>query len=377
MRNEPQLVKTLGIGWDALAEFQVQEHPNLMVSVPNPDNEIGRVLLCEVFVRVDRDRQIVFVRDAQHDLPRADRGGRALATLFEGDRRRVAQAWRSAWDLAESGQTATHLELAEQKDKRRQDEIEMNADIENNLAAIQTRTGSKGRSAGKIRQRRQALSGKRTTSSGTGTNDANTAKARILVDPDSLKVVNPYGRRIVGNSKSKNPQKRRGDGLVEPHGVSQTPRNKVALRGYSDLDRENVGFELARKVLSSDHDDIVDIRTQCGVGADAMDQLGRFYELKVYAGDEPNSITLTDSELQRAKSTPHFFLVVVSGVEGIDARPTMRIIPRPLDQLEQSVRGTMVLSGVREARRSLVYGLAPLDEPVTGDNEEDPNSSSD
>ena len=122
-------------------------------------------------------------------------------------------------------------------------------------------------------------------------------------------------------------------------------------------------------VLSSDRDDIIDLRTQCGVGADAMDKLKQFYELKVSAGDEPNSITLTNAELQRARSSPHFFLVVVSGVEGADARPCVRIIPRPLDQLEQRVNGTMLLSGVREAK-SVTYDLARLDEQETDGNED-------
>ena len=129
-------------------------------------------------------------------------------------------------------------------------------------------------------------------------------------------------------------------------------------------------------VLSSDREDIVDLRTQCDVGADAMDQLKRFYELKVSAGDEPNSIALTNTELQRARSSPHFFLVVVSRVESADARPTVRIIPQPLDQLEQSVNGTMALSGVREAK-SVTYEFAPQDEPVTGDNEDDLAATSD
>ena len=156
----------------------------------------------------------------------------------------------------------------------------------------------------------------------------------------------PYGR-VVGSSIRKGRQQRGGGGLVEPRETSRAPRNKVVVRSYSDLDKESVGLELARMVLSSERDDIVDLRTQCGVGADAMDQLKRFYELKVSAGDEPNSITLTNAELQRARSSPYFFLVVVSRVEGADARPTVRIIPQPLDQLEQSVNGTMALSGVR------------------------------
>ena len=373
VRNEPRLVQSLGIGWDALGEFRVREHPNLMICVQVPGSGVGGVLHCDVPVRVDPDRRIVFVKDPQRDLPRADRGGRAFATLFDGERRRVAQAWRSAWDLAEGGRTATPLELAQQKDKRKQDEIE--ADIDRELAAHQAHTGGNGRPAGRAGQRRQGSLAERATGGGTGTKEASAAKPRLLVDPESLRVIDPNGR-VVGSSTRRGRQRRSGGGLIEPRESSRVPQNKVALRGYSDLDREDAGLELARMVLSSDREDIVDLRTQCGVGADAMDQLKRFYELKVSAGDEPNSISLTNTELQRARSSPHFFLVVVSRVEPADARPTVRIIPQPLDQLEQSVNGTMALSGVREAK-SVTYDFALLDEPVVGDNEDELAAASD
>ena len=269
VRNEPRLVQGLGIGWDALGEFRVREHPKLMLSVQVPGSGVGGALHCDVPVRLDPDRRIVFVKDPQCDLPRADRGGRALATLFDGDRRRVAQAWRSAWDLAEGGRTATLLELAQQKDKRKQEQIE--ADIDRDLEALQAQTGGNRRSAGRAGQRRQTPSGERATGGGTGINEARAAKPRLLVDPDSLRVIDPNGR-VVGSSTRNGRQRRRGGGLVVPRESSQVPQNKVALRGYSDLDRETVGLELARMVLSSDREDIVDLRTQCGVGADAMDQ---------------------------------------------------------------------------------------------------------
>ena len=372
-RNEPHLAQGLGIGWDALAEFRVREHPTLTLSVHVPGSGVGGVLHCDAPVRVDPDRRIVFVKCPQRDLPRADRGGRALATLFDGDRRRVAQAWRTAWDLAEGGRTATLIELAQQKDKRKQEEIE--ADIDRELEALQARTGGNRRSAGGVGRRGPTPSGERTAGGGTGTTEASAAKPRVLVDPDSLKVIDPNGR-VVGSSTKGCPPRRRDSGLVEPRERSRIPRNKVPLRGYSDLDRENVGLELARMVLSSDREDIVDLRTQCGVGADAMDKLERFYELKVSAGGEPNYVSLTNPEFQRARSSPHFFLVVVSGVEGADARPTVRIVPRPLDQLEQNVSGTMTLSGVREAK-SVTYDFAPLDELVADGSEDDLAAASD
>ncbi|MDE2718475.1 MAG: hypothetical protein OXI33_15900 [Chloroflexota bacterium] len=120
-----------------------------------------------------------------------------------------------------------------------------------------------------------------------------------------------------------------------------------------------MGKELLEKLLSSDHEEIVDLRNQRGVGADAMDELRRFYELKVSAGSEPDSVRLTNSEVKRALSTPDFFLVVVSGIEGVDARPTVRVIVEPLKQLRPTDSGAITLSGVRAAT-SLTYEFAPI-----------------
>ncbi len=359
-RNEPHLAESLSIGWDTLAEFRVQEHPNLALSVHVQGNRGDGVLHCAAPVRVDPELQIVFVKEPQNDLSRADRGGRAIATLFHCDRRRVAQAWRAAWDLAENGRTAKPIELANQKDKRKQQQIK--ADIDRKLEALQAQTGRNRRSTGKTVRRGLSASNERIPVDGERMGGTSKLKPRVLVDPESLRVINPAGR-VVGSSATGSPSQHRVSVLVEPRARPQIPQNRVPLRRYSALDRENIGLELARKVLSSDREDIVDLRTQCGVGADAMDKLERFYELKVSAGNEPNYVTLTNSELQRARNSPHFFLVVVSGVEGADARPTVRIIPRPLDQLEQAIGGTMTLSGIRNAK-SVTYDFAPLDEPV-------------
>ena len=100
-----------------------------------------------------------------------------------------------------------------------------------------------------------------------------------------------------------------------------------------------------------------------------MDELERFYELKVSAGGEPNEVTLTSAEWQRAISSPDFFLVVVSGVEGVESRPRVRIIPRPLEQLDQSASGTLKLSGVRHAT-SVTIEFAPGEALSDGDEVE-------
>ena len=119
-------------------------------------------------------------------------------------------------------------------------------------------------------------------------------------------------------------------------------------------------MELVKRVLGSDLGGIEDIRTQRGVGADAVDELRRFYELKVSAGTEPDHVTLTNAEVQRALSTEDFFLVVVSGVERSETRPSVRILVDPLKQLQPTDRGEITLSGVLSST-SLIYEFSPID----------------
>jgi hypothetical protein len=124
-------------------------------------------------------------------------------------------------------------------------------------------------------------------------------------------------------------------------------------------------MELARIVLCSGDAALVDLRGQHGVGADAVDTLDRFYELKVHLGDEPDTIRLEESQIRRALSTPNFFLVVVSDIEGADARPKVRIIVDPVHQLTMTQSSSVSYTGVRSTEHSLVYHL----EQVANDDE--------
>jgi hypothetical protein len=116
---------------------------------------------------------------------------------------------------------------------------------------------------------------------------------------------------------------------------------------FTPLEKESVGMALVRTVLAGDEEEIADLRAQHGVGADAIDKLDRFFELKVHLGDESDVIRLKESEVRRALSTPDFFLVVVSGVEGADARPRVRIIVDPVHQLTMQASSAVVFTGIR------------------------------
>jgi hypothetical protein len=87
------------------------------------------------------------------------------------------------------------------------------------------------------------------------------------------------------------------------------------------------------------------------VGADAVDELSRFYEVKSFLGSELDSVSVTPHEYERAATEEDFFLVVVSGLEdGTEVRATVRIILDPLRELSAHPSGNVTLTGIRRCR---------------------------
>ncbi|HMJ75357.1 MAG TPA: hypothetical protein VK507_05260 [Iamia sp.] len=116
-------------------------------------------------------------------------------------------------------------------------------------------------------------------------------------------------------------------------------------------------MEALRRVLASDTERMVDLRAKLGVGADAIDELGQFFELKVFAGPEEDVVLLQPSQIERAQKEG-IYLAVVSNLEGVEATPTVRIIPVPLEQLRMLPTRATRYRGVTTAR-SRVFHLEP------------------
>ena len=368
-RNDPRLAQSIRVPWQLLEGFRVYVHPSLSLGVPIGHDDAGVSYQCNVMAKVDKDRGVVFVQNPA-ELTRVDSGGRAIATLFEGDPRQLALVWRAACDRAESGRQARLIELAEQRSKREQDQTE--SDIARRIAEFREHTDAKHRALDGTRQRSAATSS--SLASIVNAQEDNKVPAtsdslRVLVDPQDLRLVDPLGR-IEKQEATRRPKPASKGRLTDPMLGDSGPRSGIPLRLYSDLDKETVGLELLRKLFSSDQAEIADLRAQRGVGADAIDELQRFYELKVSAGAEPDQITMTGAEVKRARTTPDFFLVVISGIEGVDAQPRVRVIVDPLSQLQPTESGSITLSGVRSAT-SLTYDFAPNDDTAQASEEDE------
>ena len=365
-RNDPLLAKSIRVPWHLLQDFKVCVHPSLLLEVSARRGSADVLYQCKVMAKVDSDRGVVFVQSTEQ-LSHVDSGGRAIATLFEGDPRLVALFWMAACDRAESGRQARSIELAEQRSKREQDKTE------SEIAARTTEMRERIAAAPQGQDRSRGLGRTGAGPSGGRENrqtPPSLESTRVLVNPESLDIVDPKGR-LEESSEQRTPRKAGGDrNLVEPKPGDGGPRGRSPIRLYTDLEKEKVGLELLRKLLSSDVEEIADIRAQHGVGADAIDKLENFYELKVSAGAEPDYVSMTAAEVKRARTTPGFFLVVISGIEGVDAQPKARVIVDPLSQLLPTSSGSITLSGVRNAT-SLTYDFAHGDDVEQASEEEE------
>ncbi|MGH9128835.1 MAG: sacsin N-terminal ATP-binding-like domain-containing protein [Acidimicrobiales bacterium] len=373
VRNDPRTAGALALPWDRLRDFEVRVDDDLRVRV---DGLVGRAPVeIEVATKADVTAGVLFLRD-ERLLRQVDGGGRAVAGLFAAaDRRRIAQAWLAAYVAAEEGRTAQRLLLAEQeaaeeRARREQEMAERAASLGQDIA---------GRQQGRSRRRPGRPAGSGATADGAEQNDGQPQpqpqppaspppRPRVLVDPSTLGILNPDGRPGGGAPGGSGRRRRRSSGpLPPPNRNAGALRGRTSAPGFTDLDKETVGMDLARLVLAGDEDEIADLRAQRGVGADAVDSLDNFFELKVHLGDEPDVIRLEESEIRRALSTPNFFLVVVSNVEGADARPKVRIIVDPVHQLAMTQASSVSFTGVRGAEHSLVYELGPLEDGETPD----------
>lgn len=356
-RNDPATKGALGIGWDRLGSFQVRISTSLRVRVASLANAPP---VFPVVAKADPDAGVLYLAEPAL-LARVDGGGRAIAGLFAADRRAVAQAWLAACDAAEIGREGQRLRLSEER--AAEEGARTAADIADRLAMFRHQTeAAHGRGRVSRTARTSGESATPTGTTGHAPSPPPSPAPRVLVDPNGLRVADPRGRLVDGNGKKK-PRAvaiggvtKAAKDLPEPKPGGAAPHHVAAPTSYTPGSKESVGLELVYLVLASDADDMRDLRAQHGVGADAVDSLERFFELKVYAGPEPDRITLEESQIRRAMSTSDFFLVVVSGVEGQNATPRVRVIVDPLAQLEMTETSSVSFTGVR-ASQSLLYEL--------------------
>ncbi len=351
VRNEPALAYRMANSWDRLSSLDVQLDPVLQVRVIGVGGEGGEVV--DVSAWADLEGGRLLLREST-GLTAVDAGGRAIASLFGSEPRRVAHAWLAACALAGAGRKAVEIRLAQER-AAAQDKV-----IDEELGRLAAHIAQKQAAA-----KSAAEDGRPSKSQkGPGGTAPPAPSPRPgLIDPGRYDLKR-HDRRDPGGAKpgpaAARPSTKRSPPKPLPTRASPA-RSVTPPPAHTQIDKEAVGLALLRKVLAADDNEIKDIRGARGAGADAVDLEGRPYELKVYSGAEPDEVTLEGSQIERAATTPGFFLVVVSNLEGQNPEPRVRIVLDPLAQLKPSERTSMPFSGIRSSR-SLVYEFSELAE---------------
>lgn len=351
-QSAPRTAEAIVLTWEELADFQVAVLPDLRVQVSLPETAGQQVALPAWLAP---DRATLYVRSPE-DASRARSGGYAIASSFEASPREVAHAWLAAWVDAEAGRQA---ELVVSAAARAAEETLRR---EKSQAALISLPTSKQDGARPTRRPKKA---------GHGASDDHQPpqKARTLVDPATLVLQESAGGFVVGKPRSDGSstgaagtpgsggstlRDPKSDQPKKPGGGGRGPLN------FTPQERESAGLDLLRLVLAGDDCTLTDVRHQPNVGADAVDDRGRYYELKVHQGAIPDTVKLEDSQIQRAMAAPDdFFLVLVGNVEDGQGNPEVRIIHDPLHQLTVQPQGAVHLTGVLSAEMTRSWTFEP------------------
>lgn len=343
--SDPQMEQNLRVSWDELGELSVRQSPHLRVRLIEPSCGLDETVDLDTWL--DMSAGVFYVAD-EGAIGSPSSGAYAIASAFDGDSRRIAHDWVAAWSVACEGHREEAITTAARLDAERKKERDERTDELLRQLAEQ----------GKNRRTKSDGAPNPKRSKGASTSETKPKPTRRLVDPDSLNLKNEDGEIVggapteegepLGKKPTPPPGKPRDPDASNPKKPSadggQGPKN------YTDAERESVGLALVRRVLGGNEAQIVDIRHQRNVGADAVDDMENFFELKVYTGQIPDTISLTNAEFRRAQETEQFFLVAVGNVERGAKDPEVRIITDPLHHLSVLPQGSVNLGGVRDAK---------------------------
>jgi hypothetical protein len=288
-----------------------------------------------------REPLALVVRGEGH-MGSADAAGRAIASLFSGDRQKVAWAWVSMWTRAGSGVTPEQILLSTDAGRDNGDE------------------GSGGliRLQGQASARNARGPKKLKAAGGAGVLGRATAvtvqqlKDLSEYEPDAGTIVNPgqTGSGVIFPSRNHEAaaRSRRSarTGAARQSGAASTTKKRSVPAPVTD--REQLALDAVRKALRLDPPQIADLRKRQGLGADAMDELRQFYELKMESsGEFPTEVTLQGSQLDAAQDPEvEFFLAVVAGLSDDSSELRVRFIFDPLDRTVLRIKGEATLSGI-------------------------------
>ncbi|MFC9079367.1 hypothetical protein ACFTY7_20660, partial [Streptomyces sp. NPDC057062] len=381
VRNEPETAEAF-TGWSWLADLDVRLLPGLRVRIdPGPGHE---PLVLPVDAQIDRDRNTLFL-DSHAALTTKSGAGAAIAAHFAQARSRVGHTWRDVWEEhlveAEAGTALTSAGQRDREERQRlAEELRRRARLAPPAAPVpkvklapQRGTGPAvpGGPTGFLPSPRSGSApapAPGNPGSGNRFGPQRAPAARPLVDAvvfDGLpgKVTHTGAPSTPGSGPARTPgtggpaPHRHGTPLPHPRPGGTPPRSKASPVGYEDHDKEELVLQALRRILREQGVELEDQRGASGVGADAYDSTGRYYEIKAHGRAVPAELSLTRAEFVRAwTERENYTLVIASHLEEGVGTPTLRLVNDPVHRFDVEPPTDVRLKGVRDLSvESTVY----------------------
>ena len=346
IRNDIGLHESITCDWSELSQARFIIDPALEISL----HLEGRPNVCFPARAHMMRKPLTFIVRNLQDAEASEAGGQAIASLFTGDRQKLAWAWASVWRRASSGEETSNIILPSTKTKA--------------LSTVARLTDLQNQASDR--------SDRRSNSSKPGSGKPSTKLQPIVqvrqlrdieeLEPSNGDIVNE-GVSNKGVVFSKSRTKGRAGRIFNSASndgtnpsCSSTP---TVLPPVSD--REKLALEAVKRALQLDSKQIQDVRKKRGIGVDAIDELRQCYEIKMSSSATfPTDVTLTPSEVNAARDDPDFFLAVVAGLEAGDGKLRVRFIFKPLEHLSTKISGNVTLTGVDQVA-ALEYEFSALD----------------
>jgi hypothetical protein len=334
-RHDSKLLPCLSITWEEFAQARVAIDPTLELEL-RLDRRPG--VRAPARAHVTGAPTTIYVNDPGA-LGEDDAGGQAIASLFTDgvDRDKISLAWSRAWARSEQGERGTVTLAEDSDDGAALDELFRQA-------AGKTSINLKGKKRTKAQKPAPGADGR---------NQAALPARRLKsVDEFSSKTVEKSENGSVARKSS---QRR---GLRDEPGGGGTIGDgrrapQAAPLAYSEEEKQELALQLLQLAINGHVTELRDYRHLRGVGADALDKLRRYFEIKATYGALPDEVTLTGNEAERAvREGDRFYLAIVAGLEqGYET--VVRIVPNPLRNLVLKDSTSVTVAGIRDERRAI------------------------
>ncbi|MFG2594397.1 sacsin N-terminal ATP-binding-like domain-containing protein [Streptomyces sp. NPDC048462] len=374
VRDEPETAEAF-TGWTWLAGLEVRVLPGLRIRL-GPGGAYAPIEL-PVEAQIDLARNTLFLR-ASTALTTRPGAGRAIAAHFAEERSRVGHSWRDVWEehLVEAG-AGTTLTSAGQRDREERQRLAEELRRRAQLTSARPMPGGRPPAQRGPGTAAAAASGPALTvpaprrfgshPRARGPRPRHTPAARPLVDAaafDSLPArvtrtgtPSTPGSAPAPASTSGTAAPARRAPLPRPRPGGAPPRSPSSAPGYADHHKEELVIQALRRILRKRGAGLDDQRGASGLGADAYDSTGRYYEIKAHGRAVPGELTLTRTEFVRAWTEgENYTLVIASHLERGTGKPTLRLVNDPVHRFEVEPPTDVRLKGVRDERvESTVY----------------------